>query len=101
MALEHGLQGYYSFLTGIKATGFSVCSAAFSSFDAAAIETRLAHLVAEEMSSARRIRLAGKGSKGSTYPLLYFLHANEACVFWSYFLSLYVGFGMDAFIPPI
>lgn len=75
MALEQGLQGY-SFLREIKATGFSLCSAALSRFDAAAVETRLAHLVAEEMSSARQIWLAGKSSKGSTYPLFYFLHAN-------------------------
>lgn len=88
MALEQRLQGYCSFFTGIKATGFSLCSAAFSSFDADTIEMRLTHLVVEELSPARWIWLAGKGSKGSTYPLLYFLHANEAPDFWSYFLIL-------------
>lgn len=46
--------------------GFSLCSAAFSSFDADAVEMRLAHLVMEELSPARQIWLAGKGSKGST-----------------------------------
>ena len=81
MALEQGLQEYYSFLTGIKAMGFSRCSAAFSGFDAAAVETRLAHLVAEEMSSARRMGLAGEGSKGSACPVSYFLQSNKARVF--------------------
>lgn len=88
MALEQRLQGYCSFFTGIKATGFSLCSAAFSSFDADAVEMRLAHLVVEELSPARQIWLAGKGSKGSTYPFLYFLHTNEAPDIWSYSLIL-------------
>lgn len=83
MALEQGLRGCLP--TGIKAKGFSLCSAAFSSFDAAAVEMTLAHLVVGEMISASEVWLAGKGSKGSTYPLLYFLHANKAHVFWSYF----------------
>lgn len=88
MALEQRLQGYCSVFTGIKATGFSLCSAAFSSFDADAVKMRLAHVAVEELSPARQIWLAGKGSKGSTYPLLYFLHANEAPDLWSYFLIL-------------